>query len=828
MKTYAEKRNFEITSEPKPGQAQSIHDALTFVVQKHAASHLHYDFRLELNGVLVSWAVPKGPSLNPKDKRLAAKVEDHPLDYGGFEGLIPQGQYGGGEVIVWDRGTYETPKAKRDKSDQESEFNLELERGKLEFELHGEKLKGGWVLIHTRDNQWLLMKRKDEFASETDILADDRSVITGHRIGGTLDINHPHNANVRYQPMLLTEIEKPFQSKDWSFELKLDGIRAIAVLENKQVRITSRNDNDITSRFPVIVEQLESLDIEGAVFDGEVVQFDETGHPDFQALVQPFQAGKVTGGIYCIFDLLALKGTDLIRKPLRERRAALEGLELDRPNLRLVDAFPEDGALLFAQARKMGFEGIVGKKLDSAYEMGIRSQNWVKVKGYHSEEFLAVGYTKGDNARAKTFGALLLAQLTPTGLTYCGNVGGGFKDEQLASLAATMNQRKTDKPLLPPVAGMKNVTWIDPPLTVEVRFMNRTKEGRLRFPIFQRLRPDVEINQSPPPEDSGQIAIDQLSDPAEDMHVEIRGQRIHFSHLGKELWPGVTKRDLAKYYATVSEALLTYLKDRPLSFVRCPDGVQGERFFQKHWDKGRPPYVETVSIHSDSNGGPRDFVMCNNLETLLWLAQMGAVELNPWNSRIAPGIDFSSSKEALEESILNRPDYLVLDLDPHFGGKATGWRKPEWDLLLEVAFTLKEILGQIQVQCFPKSSGKSGLHLYVPVSRDYTYDQIRAAATTLGEEAMKLLGKKVTLEWNVKKRPDGVFIDVNQNVRGKTMAAPYSPRAATHPGVSMPLLWDELNRVDPTEFTIQTAPARLAQKGDLWSATLNLNQKLFT
>jgi bifunctional non-homologous end joining protein LigD len=839
LKTYAEKRNFDLTPEPKPtpGKSASHSDALTFVIQKHAASHLHYDFRLELNGALVSWAVPKGPSLNPKQRRLAAKVEDHPLDYGGFEGMIPQGEYGGGEVIVWDRGTYETQKAPLDRVSQERELNLELERGKLEFVLHGEKLKGGWVLIRTQTNQWLLMKRNDDFASETDILAQDQSVITGHRIGGVVDVAHsaqPVQTAIAYRPMLLAEIEKPFRSPDWQFELKMDGVRAIVSLDEGRVLIRSRNDNDVTSRFPKLLDQIHGLPVESAVFDGEIVQFDSEGHPDFQGLIQPFQAGHVTEATYCIFDILSLNGEDLTKKPLGERRAILDSVDLDRPLIRRLDVFPEDGNLLFQEATRMGFEGIVGKRLDSAYAVGERSDDWVKIKCYHSEEFLVVGYTRGLSARSKNFGALVLAQQGPSGLVYSGNVGGGFSHQDLESITLELQKRKTAQAPIRYATRPTDVTWIDPLMIAEVRFMTRTKEGRLRFPIFQRLRPDLwpaaPTSREPVKEDLAVGALAQLEENAEEIWLESNGQKIHFSHLGKELWPGVTKRDLARYYATASESLLTYLKDRPLSFVRCPDGVEGERFFQKHWDKGRPDYVETVSIHSDSNGGARDFLMCNNLETLLWLAQMGAVELNPWNSRISPGdsagSDFASSRESLEESVLNQPDYLVFDLDPHFGGKATGWRKPEWDLLVEVALTLKEILAQLKVVCSPKSSGKSGLHLYVPVSRQLTYDQIRAAAGTFGQEAVKLLGKKVTLEWNVKKRPDGVFIDVNQNVRGKTMAAPYSPRAALVQGVSMPLLWDELSRVDPTQFTVLTAPERLATKGDLWAETLGLHQSL--
>jgi bifunctional non-homologous end joining protein LigD len=318
--------------------------------------------------------------------------------------------------------------------------------------------------------------------------------------------------------------------------------------------------------------------------------------------------------------------------------------------------------------------------------------------------------------------------------------------------------------------------------------------------------------------------LDALETPDEELRVSVEGAELHFSHLNKELWPGVTKRGLARYYATVGDTLLSYLKDRPLSFVRCPEGVDGERFFQKHWDRGRPDFVETVSVHSDSNGGPRDFLVCNNLPTLLWLAQMAAVELNPWNSRADdPNGDYASSLEALEDSDLNRPDYLVFDLDPHFHGKASAWRKDEWQKVVEVCLAIKKMLDAIGLKGFIKSSGKAGAHIFVPMKREYTYDEIRAATRTMGAQVQSEMGGKVTLEASVKKRPVGVFIDANQNVRGKTMAAAYSPRASEGAGVSMPLDWDELSEVNPTQFTVVTAAGRLSKKGDPWR---NINQSM--
>ncbi|HWD40647.1 MAG TPA: DNA ligase D [Fimbriimonas sp.] len=837
LKEYAKKRHFGVTPEPGP-QVQESPGELTFVVQKHAATRLHYDFRLELGGVLVSWAVPKGPSLNHADKRLAVHVEDHPLAYGGFEGMIPQGEYGGGEVIVWDRGIYHTDKAPLGRESQEKELKTQLERGMLEFVLEGEKLRGGWVLIHTRGNQWLLIKRDDEFASESDVLAQDHSVLTGHRIGGVADAKHgsvatktPSNVSrlPDMLPMLLTEAEKPFSNPKWSFELKLDGVRLLTYVNGDNIRMITRNGNEVSSRFPILLPQLRALNLQDTVFDGEVVTFDENGLPNFQALIQPFQAGMVRNGELCLFDLLFCEGKDLRKLPLQERRKELARLAPKGNNLRVLDVYPEDGEALYEAATQMGFEGVVGKRLDSSYESGVRSANWVKLKKYHSEEFVVGGYTVGDGSRESTFGALTLGRMTERGLEFVGKCGGGFDDKKLDEVKDQLVKLKADKsPFVEPLP-IKHVKWVRPELVVEVRFMGLTRDQKLRFPIFLRVRPDVPVD-NPAPKRGPSVNFKGAKG---ELTAEVEGHKIRFSSLDKELWPGVTKGDLIHYYSAVSETLLKYLKNRPVSFVRCPEGIQGERFFQKHFDKGRPEFVDVATIHSESNEGPRDFVMCNNLATLLWMGQMAVLEINPWDSRVDPedgapesDIDFGTSLESLEDSVLNRPDYLVLDLDPHFGGKATGWKKAEWERLAETAFVLRDLLKSVGLKCFPKSSGKSGLHLYLPISRDYTYDQVRAAAMAIGKQAAAKLGTKITLEWNTKKRPDGVFIDVNQNVRGKTMAAPYSPRAALGAGVSMPLLWSELERIDPTEFTVLTALDRLSEKGDLWAETLGLHQKL--
>ena len=682
LKDYAEKRDFEITPEPGPEEPSGLAGPLTFVVQKHAATRLHYDVRLELDGALVSWAVPKGPSQNPDDKRMAVKVEDHPLSYGGFEGTIPQGEYGGGEVIVWDRGTYQPLKVQGDRKVQQDEVRTELERGLLEVILEGEKLHGAFVFVHTKGNQWLMIKMTDDFASKADVLLQDRSVLTGHRIGGVADASHQGQGKElpMLSPMLPTEIEKPFTSDAWNFELKLDGVRVLTYLQPGGVKLISRNGNDVTSRLPKIVKELEPFIGKNAILDGEVVVFDEQGRPNFHTLMEGFQAGTAKDAVLCFFDIPYLEGADLTALPWLERRKKLDQIGIATPHLRVLDTFPHEGELLYKQATTLGLEGIIGKRTDSRYEAGHRSKDWVKVKGYHTEEFLIGGYTKGEGARAKSFGALILGRKTEKGFEWVGNAGGGFGDRDLDEVKPQLDQLRVEQtPFVNPPPGKGHV-WIRPEILAEIRFQNWTKDAKLRFPIFLRLRPDLTPmpKQAAPPTPAAKgdadAVLKALASGENDLRLTVEGHEIHFSSLDKEYWPGVCKRDLIAYYAAVSETLLDYLKDRPLSFVRTPEGVTGERFFQKHWDKGRPAFVDVVGIHSDHNGGARDFVICNNLATLLWLGQIAAVELNPWMSRVTQNpegspedLDFATSRETLENSLLNRPDFLIFDLDPHFG-----------------------------------------------------------------------------------------------------------------------------------------------------------------
>lgn len=893
LEEYSKKRHFDKTPEPSADPFESPEGPLRFVIQKHDATRLHYDLRLEADGAMKSWAVPKGPSLNPEDKHLAVMVEDHPISYNNFEGQIPKGEYGGGEVIIWDRGTYYPDDFKYATREQQEKAILDgIKKGKLSFTLQGVKLQGSWTLVHTgrkpgKEDEWLLIKHQDEHVSDHDILAEDRSVVTGRTIDDVkagrkgkapakpkraskkkaepeeFDLAFLDFPGIRktpvpdfLAPMVPTEVAKAFTSSDWTFELKLDGIRAIAIKDGNKVRLLSRNGRDIASKFPTLVDEIRSIPVREAVLDGEIVVFDDKGRPSFQGIIQRFslqndrdiRAWDASAQVdFLLFDLLHLDGSDLRNVTLANRRRVLEKLNPRTRCIKVLDAYPEDGELLYEQAAKLGLEGIVGKRLNSTYRDGTRSRDWIKVKGYHTEEFLICGYTEGMGARKSTFGALLLGRLEGAKMHYCGSVGGGFSDLQLVEIRSMLEKLPpTKNPFGKALDVRGKPTFVEPQLVAEVRFMTWTKERILRFPIFKRLRPDLAL-PSTLVTGSGFIAsgeiegvLDQLMGAQDDLQLTVDGFPLRLTNLNKPLWPGndftppITKRDLIAYYAKISEAMLPHLRDRPLSFVRFPEGIGGESFFQKHWDKGRPEYVDTVNIFSSSSEKSKDWICCNNLSTLLWLGQVAALEIHPWYSRTSTepdahelGTDFGSSEESLDDSVLNYPDFVVFDLDPVLKNVETPYDLDAYKRTAAVAMALKEVLDGLKLRSYVKTSGKTGLHIYVPVFRIYTYPEARAIAETIGRHLMSLHPKEVTMEWTVSKRPTSkIFFDHNQNVRGKTLASVYSLRPVLGAPVSFPLRWDEVLDSHAPEFNIYTAPVMLAERGERWSELLRDRQKL--
>ena len=893
LEEYKRKRHFDKTPEPETDPFESSEGPLRFVVQKHDATRLHYDLRLEVDGAMKSWAVPKGPSTNPADKHLAVMVEDHPISYNNFEGQIPTGEYGAGEVIIWDRGWYEADHALgQSREKQERTMLADIKAGKVAVTFHGEKLRGSWTIVHTKGrsgkgNEWLLIKHQDEFVSDSDITLQNRSVVSGRTIeevklgkpakkvkpAKKAPANEAARAELKLgdisdlpgakksatpshvSPMLMSEVEKPFSNPEWSFELKLDGIRAIAIKDGKTVHLLSRNGKEIAYKFPNLVSELREMPVEEAVLDGEIVVFDEQGRPSFQAMIGRFSLQNeldikrwdATGHYdFLVFDVLHLNGTDLRAVTLANRRKVLEALNPKSNCMCMLDVFLADGQMLYEHATKLGFEGVVGKKLSSTYKDGVRTKDWVKVKGYRTEEFLVCGYTEGQGARAGSFGALILGKLEGAKMEFNGSVGGGFSDSQLTDVKNLLDElprARNPFGITPAVKGKP--VWVEPSLVVEVRFMNKTADNLLRFPVFMRLRPDVELpSTTMKTSRSSKSANDSLVEPLQGDKVEaqlaVEGHTIRFSSLNKPLWPemggapAITKRELVTYYSKVSAAILPHLKDRPLSIVRFPEGIGGEQFFQKHIDKGRPEFVEVVDIYSTHNGRARDWLMCNNLASLLWLGQMATLEIHPWYSRMSnkpdakdTPTDFDSSDDALDQSILTYPDFVVFDLDPVLKDKEKPFDQETYKKTCEVAMTLKEILDGLKLKSYVKTSGKTGLHIYTPVKRIYTYEETRAIAETIGRHLVQLKHKDVTMEWTVSKRPTSkIFFDHNQNVRGKTLASIYSVRPVPGAPVSFPLEWDEVLDSHPPDYNIYTVPQLLEERGERWKDILDNRTKL--
>ena len=900
LEAYREKRDFAGTPEPPPEAPPANDGPLTFVVQKHAARRLHYDFRLELNGALKSWSVPKGPSLDPKEKRLAVLVEDHPLDYGSFEGVIPNGQYGAGQVIVWDNGTYSPDEGGglsfHDPAEAAERMLADLAKGKLSITLRGRKLKGSWTLVKiTRaENEWLLIKHQDSAADpERDILQEDRSMLSGLNIEdlksgrlpdagrGDLRILRPEDLPGARRcpfpkslaPMMATPTDAPFSDPDWLFEPKLDGMRAIALIQQGGVKLLSRSGLDATNQYPSLAEELARQPAEEVALDGEIVAVDEEGRPSFELLQQRLnltneadirRAEAEIPVLYYVFDLLHLDGYDLSAAALQHRRFLLERVLLPSSRVHLLEGFDEAGEIAYQAALEHGLEGIVAKRRDSRYDSGKRSHQWLKIKSVLSDDFVIGGYSRGLGGRAKTFGALLIGQYDEAGrLIYAGHVGSGLDDRTLGDLRRRLSALRTkDCPFseVPPLKA--ETTWVRPELAVEVQFAQWTQEGNLRAPVFRRLREDKrpeevrvavvssrEAGNTPEdlasPQKELEGVLQQLEGSREKFLLEVEGQRISLSNLGKELWPklrrrrALTKRDLLVYLAKVAPYLLTHVRDRPLTLTRYPNGIDGKRFFQKHWDSAKPDFVETVRLYSSHNEGDQEYILCNNLPTVLWLGQVAGLELHTWYSRIDPTPDaghlttrFTGTAKNIDGSTLNHPDFIIFDLDPYIysGREAKGdepaLNRKAFTKTCEVALWLKEVLDSLSLSSFVKTSGRTGLHIYVPILRQLDYSAVRAACESIGRFLMGQHPREITMDWTVEKRAGKVFFDHNQNVRGKTVASTYSPRPLPEAAVSMPLRWDELLDVYPTDFTILTAPDRLAQVGDLWAGILEAKHDL--
>ena len=706
LEEYRRKRDFTTTVEPgaEPGADPGMGServswgALKFVVQKHAARGLHYDFRLEIDGVLKSWAVPKGPSLDPAQKRLAVLVEDHPLEYGGFEGVIGEGNYGAGQVIVWDAGVYSPDEdgqlAFHDRDDAQERMRQGVEAGKLSFTLRGRKLQGSWTLVRTSRSpkDWLLIKHQDGYATaDREVLEEGRSALSGVTVeelkaGASVPrrdgpVGAPAAFPDRIKPMLARLADGAFTHADWLFEPKLDGIRIISYVQRGRVTLRTRAGNDVTGEFPWLADSLRTQPHEEMVLDGEVVALDEVGLPNF-SLLQRVRGdhGRSIGQhaassgplLYYAFDLLHLDGSDLSSVPLSQRKGFLQRALTPDEHVRLVEYVEGDGESFFQGAVGLGLEGMVAKRADSPYEQGTRSRHWLKVKALQAQEFVIGGYTRGEGYRTNTFGALLLGVYEGEQLRYAGRVGSGF---ELAGIDEILSMLKplevSDSPFMSsPELDKTDGVWVRPQLVAQVKFDQWTDDHRLRFPVFMGMRTDVDPKgvhreraeratiegiqggelqagelqaQRAAPASEPDLAkrvLEQLEGSPDRALVEVAGHRIGLTNLNKPLWPesggrpAVTKGDMIRYYVRVSPALLPHLLNRPLTLTRYPNGIEGESFYQKHWAQGVPEYAETVSVFSSHNEGDGEYVMGNNLATLVWLAQLADIELHPWLSRV--------------------------------------------------------------------------------------------------------------------------------------------------------------------------------------------------
>lgn len=880
---YKKKRSFDETPEPTGGKAKG--EKLQFVVQKHDASRLHYDFRLEMKGVLKSWAVPKGPSLNPAEKRLAMMVEDHPFDYKNFEGIIPEGNYGAGTVIVWDEGTYEPVEDVGEKSAQEKHLLKALQGGSVKIRLHGKKLKGEFALVRTKgrgENSWLLIKHRDRYASEKDVRDKDKSVVSGKTIEKMAVARNAakwkSNKNARatktaktakktakrstmnrrlkssdeskeatdtasllntiskkrkskiladVKPMLATLVDKPFDEEGWSYEVKWDGFRTLAYVQEGKVELRSRNNKDFNKKFYPIYDALGTWEI-NAVVDGEIAVVNDKGVPDFNAL-QEWRSEADGQLVYYLFDLLWLDGYDITEAPLSERRSLLESILPDNESIRLSENFAVTGTEFFELADKMGLEGIIAKKNTSTYEQNTRSKDWLKIKTEKHQEAIIAGYTRNENTN-KLFSALLLGVYENDELVFIGPVGTGFNVNTQKEILEELKPLETKKcpfnvepdynkpSRFRPNPPKAEVTWVKPKLVVEVSYRASTNDGSMRHPSFRGLRKDKKANDVVREiERSTEEVVHKgsekilkapktserktLLNPSEETQArKINGHDLKFTNLSKVFWTEekVTKRDMLNYYYQVVPYMLPYMKDRPQTLNRFPNGIHGKSFYQKDVTGKVPSWLETYEYFSEGDQRKKHFLVCTDEASLLYIASMGCIEMNPWSSRVQSP---------------DNPDWCILDLDP---GKKT-----EFSEVIEAAQVIKALLDAIEIKAFCKTSGSTGLHIYIPLNAKYTYEDSKEFGRALVTYVQKQLPQTTSIERKVSDRNGKLYLDFLQNRPQATVAAPYSMRPKPGAPISMPLHWDEVKPgLAIRDFNIHNAISRIREHGDLFKGVL--------
>jgi len=854
---YNRMRDFSATSEPaavkRRGRSKASEHALQFCIQKHDASHLHYDFRLELDGALKSWAVPKGPSLDPKVKRLAVHVEDHPLDYAMFEGSIPEGHYGAGDVIVWDRGVW-IPLEDPAKA---------YAKGKLKFELQGEKLSGIWNLVRThmpgKKENWFLIKHQDSAArpqddydvlsAEPDSVLSERTLISKPMLAaeqakpvkksaakprkaasGTLTGARKAKLPAQLKPELATLVDSAPEGQ-WSYEIKFDGYRIMARIDHDQVQLFTRNGHDWTHKLPQQAQALAELGLESAWLDGEVVVTNERGVPDFQALQNAFEAGRSASIMYYLFDMPYLNGVDLREVPVEERRAALSTVlgGHEQPLLRFSEAFDETADALLNSACQMQMEGLIGKRLGSPY-VSRRSSDWIKLKCKHRQEFVVVGYTDPKGSRS-AFGALLLGlhDRDSGELRYAGKVGTGFNETTLKSILAQLKPLQVKKSaVVNPPSGFeaKGVHWLKPNLLAEVAFAEMTKDGSVRHAVFHGLRNDkpakaiteerakpVKTSAKATPakkaaaskkaSESNKAAESRKAEPAPSQ-LGLASGKVRITHPDRviDAVSGTTKMQLAEYYASVAEWILPQLKDRPVALVRAPDGIAGELFFQKNAEHLAIPGITTLD--KDVTGQP--VMLINNAEALIGAVQMSTVELHTWN---ATTVD------------LDKPDRFVLDLDPD---PALPWKS-----MVEATALTLTVLDELGLKAFLKTSGGKGIHLVVPLTRKLGWDEVKDFSHAIVSHMAKLLPERFSAVSGPKNRVGRIFIDYLRNGLGATTICAYAARTREGLPVSVPIYREEVAELKGADqWNVSNVHQRLAEVGDKPWADLKKTRQSIT
>ncbi len=788
---YERMRDFAKTSEPPPRKRRPQQDRPRFVVQEHSARRLHWDLRLEHDGVAASWAIPNGIPETPEENRKAVHTEDHPLEYLSWEGEIPKGSYGAGKMRIWDSGTYELEK---------------WEPGKVMVAFHGERLRGRYALFRAgkAEKDWMI-----------------------HRIDPPARERDPFPENV--VPMLAKLSTLPREGSGWGVEVKWDGIRAIAYCRPGRVELQTRNLNDVSAQYPEVKRIARALGSHDAVLDGEIVAFDESGRPSFERLQQRMHLSddnvvrrrmRTHPVVYVVFDLLYLGGEDLMGEPYERRRELLEGLSLAGESWQTPGHSVGHARELLAASKEQGLEGVMLKRLDSAYCPGKRTGTWLKVKNVSRQELVVGGWTPGEGRRKKHLGALLVGYFDREGdkevLRYAGKVGTGFTAAELTALAARLAplERKTS-PFAPGPKLPKGATFVEPRLVVEVEYREMTAEGMLRHAAYKGLREDKEasevvLERASDPEGES-LTSRAVKRPRDKAAVEVEGRELELSNLDKVLYPqtGFTKGELIDWYARIGEALLPHLRGRPLTLKRYPEGVEGKHFYEKRCPPHRPEWVTTASIHSDRHKGEIDYCVVEDLPTLVWLANLADIELHTSLSRCAE---------------MERPTALVFDLDP---GAPAGVLD-----CAQVAVWLRGLFEQLGLNSYAKTSGSKGLHFYVPLNCEVTYEQTKPLAKAVAETLERKFPDRVVSRMSKAERPGKVLIDWSQNDRHKTTVCVYSLRARERPTVSTPLEWEELEAAlaagDPEALVFDHAAVleRVAARGDLFAPLLSEEQEL--